>query len=191
MAAKKQLVMIRALVKMLAYAFIAWALGFGLFVIKLPSTAPMTTEKADAIVALTGGAGRLKAAVSLLENKKAKRLLISGVHKDVMGHELPKITGANPTLFECCVDLDYAADSTYGNARETHAWVQKHKYKSLIVVTANYHMPRSIALFRRAMPDMHLIPHPVQSDILPFALAREYNKYLFILVADTIRFEGS
>lgn len=191
MAAKKQFAIMRSLIKALAYVFIAWVLGFGLFTIKLPPAASTTIEKADAIVALTGGAGRLKAAVSLLENKKAGRLLISGVHKDVMGHELPTVTGTNPDLFKCCVDLDYAADSTYGNARETHAWVEKHKYKSLIVVTAHYHMPRSIALFRRTMPDVHLIPYPVQSDILPFALAKEYNKYLFILVADLVQFKGN
>ncbi len=69
-------------------------------------------------------------------------------------------------LLECCVDLDHSAVNTVGNAAETRRWAQGPRFRSLIVVTSNYHMPRTMAELGRQLPDVALIPFPVVSDKL-------------------------
>lgn len=173
--------------RFLAYLVIAWGLGFALFFLRLPAPLETNTIKADAIVVLTGGKGRLDAGIELLQQGRAKRLLISGVHPDVLKQELSELTGAAPALFECCVDLDYAAGNTSGNALETANWVNKHGYQKLILVTADYHIQRSIILFRKALPEATIHPYPVSVNVGPFMLAREYSKYLITLVQEAFQ----
>jgi uncharacterized SAM-binding protein YcdF (DUF218 family) len=133
--------------------------GFLLFVLTLPRV--KTHElRADGIVALTGGDERLRSAVVLLERGAARRLLISGVHPATTKAEL-RILSHGGKRFDCCTDLGYEAADTRGNAEETAEWAHDHNYRSLIVVTASYHMPRSLLEFSRAMPEVRIIPHPV------------------------------
>ncbi len=82
----------------------------------------------------------------------AERLLISGVNPQIRRESLCKLSGLDEEKFNCCVDLDYAAD-TIGNATETRRWAEALHYNRLIVVTASYHMPRSLAELARVMPD--------------------------------------
>ena len=108
-------------------------------------------QAGQGIVALTGGDERLDAAVSLLENRSGQRLLISGVHPTTTKQEL-KLLSHGGRRFDCCADLGYAAENTHGNAEEAARWARAHRFKSLIVVTARYHMPRSLTEFQAAMP---------------------------------------
>ena len=117
--------------------------------------------RADGIVALTGGGQRLAAAGRLLQAQQARRLLISGVNRVVSRAELRRLLDIDNELFACCVDVGYAAQNTRGNAVETRKWALRHRFESLIVVTASYHMPRSLLELGRAMPDVVLHPHPV------------------------------
>ncbi len=148
------------LVKLLAVALLAYGGGFLLFVASLPRTPP-TPLHGDAIVALTGGGARLDAAVALFEHGIGKRLLITGVYSRTTKAELKKLNHGGPR-FDCCVDLGCAAADTHGNAVETAHWALAHHYKSLIVVTAGYHMPRSLTEFSAAMPNVELVPYPVE-----------------------------
>lgn len=161
--------------------------GFILFVWNLPPT-PSHTARADGIVALTGGDSRLDAAVALLEEGAGKRLLISGVHQNITKADLKRLVHGGPR-FDCCADLGFSAMSTRGNAAEAATWVRKHGYRSLVIVTANYHMPRSLHEFGDAMPGVRLLPYPVQQDDVDVAewwtdshtlrvLHIEYAKYL-------------
>ncbi|MEX0299342.1 MAG: YdcF family protein [Kordiimonas sp.] len=184
---KQQLAPIGLFIRFIAYLVIAWALGFALFFFRLPNAVPPSSLKADAIVVLTGGKGRLEAGITLLENGSGEKLLISGVHPDVLKQELISLTGASSSLFNCCVDLDYAAGNTLGNAQETALWASKHNYKKLILVTADYHIQRSVILFRQALPETEVLPYPVSSDIGPLMLAREYSKYLVTLIQEAIQ----
>ncbi|HWD27096.1 MAG TPA: YdcF family protein [Rhizomicrobium sp.] len=134
--------------------------GFLIFVATLPDR-PTQTLKADGIVALTGGDARVDSAVSLFEGGVGKRLLISGVNKVSSKDELKKISGGG-RRFQCCADIGYAAEDTYGNAEEAAAWAAQHHFKSLILVTATYHMPRSLRLFRTMMPGVKVIAYPVE-----------------------------
>ena len=110
-------------------------------------------ERADAIVALTGpSAERVNAAIRLLEQDKGKRVLISGVNREVRRQELRALTPGSNRLFNCCVDLGFEAEDTVGNAQEIAAWSRAKGYRSLIVVTSDYHMPRSLVEIRGQLP---------------------------------------
>jgi uncharacterized SAM-binding protein YcdF (DUF218 family) len=158
-------------------------------------TAP-ENPKADGIVALTGGDARLDTAVALLEKNDAKRLLISGVDPETDKDTLGRMSDGGPR-FRCCADLGYAAEDTRGNAEEAAEWAHEHDFRSLIVVTARYHMPRALEEFGDVMPDITLIAYPVETGSVDVSawwrhkdtailLQREYMKYLASLVAHLV-----
>lgn len=164
-----------------------YLVGFVVFVATLPRT-PRSVARVDAIVALTGGDTRLDAAAALFDRGVGERLLISGVHPETTKDELKKLVHGGPR-FDCCTDLGYAAEDTHGNAEETAAWVRFHHYKKLLIVTARYHMPRSLAEFHAAMPHVTLVPYPVEPESIDLkgwwhdpralrVLFGEYAKYL-------------
>jgi uncharacterized SAM-binding protein YcdF (DUF218 family) len=136
-----------------------YLVGFAVFIAKLPAAAPRAV-RADAIVALTGSDDRLYVAVALLEHGVGQRLLISGVHP-FMSKALLRALLHGGARFDCCADLGFVATNTHGNAMETAGWARAHGFRSLVVVTANYHMPRSMEEFSAAMPDVKLVPYPV------------------------------
>ena len=104
------------LLKVIAALVLLYVAGFALFVATLPSK-PAQAPEADAIVTLTGGDARLRAAVGLFEQGTGKRLLITGVNKTSTKEELQR-RAKGGARFACCADLGYAAEDTYGNAEE-------------------------------------------------------------------------
>jgi len=112
---------------------------------------------------LTGGPARIAEAASLLKAKRGERLLISGINPQTSRETIMKLAKLPAAQFDCCVDLDYAALDTVGNAEQTRQWAAKHHYTRVIVVTSRVHMPRSLAEIGRAMPSVQLIPHAVVS----------------------------
>jgi uncharacterized SAM-binding protein YcdF (DUF218 family) len=168
--------------------FVAVALGFPVFVWSL-QRASADPGKADAIVALTGGEGRLQAGLELLDLGKGQRLLISGVHSGTSREQLFAAVGQLTPRSACCIDLGRGAEDTIGNAQETASWVSQNGYRSLIVVTASYHMPRSVMELRTVLPQIELVPYPVFPDRVRLdewwsdpettgVLAGEYLKYV-------------
>jgi len=143
------------------------ALGFVVFasvVTRLPAD---NNPHADGIVVLTGEGRRIAEGARLLDEGRAERMLISGVYRRTGKKALLEISGLPEDKFDCCVDIDYVALDTVGNAHETRTWAKSHGYDSLIVVTASYHMPRSLAELSLALPDTELIPHPVVPNNFP------------------------
>lgn len=140
------------------------AFGFVLFANAVMREPEVQNVSADGIVVLTGGQTRISEAARLLEDGRGKRLLISGVNQKIGRPSLLKISGLDEKIFNCCVDLGYAALNTVGNAEETRRWAEALGYDRLIVVTASYHMPRSLAELAREMPKIELLPHPVAPD---------------------------
>ena len=138
-----------------------WLGGVFAFVALIPLAKPSIDTETDAIVVLTGGSGRLNAGLTLLSSARAKKLFVSGVYRGVDVQTLLEISRRDPEGLACCIVLGYAAGSTAGNADETAAWLAAEKYGSVRLVTASYHMPRSLLEFRHAMPGMTIIPHPV------------------------------
>ncbi|HUO03443.1 MAG TPA: YdcF family protein [Rhizomicrobium sp.] len=178
------------LVAMLLIA-LAYGLGFVAFVSLLPKT-PADLSAADGIVVLTGGDTRLDRADALLESGVGKRLLISGVDQATTKETLKHLIHAGPR-FDCCADLGYAAEDTRGNAQEAADWARIHHLHRLILVTARYHMPRSLEEFSAAMPSVQFLPYPVEQESINladwwdhprtiFLLHREYAKYLVSLI---------
>ena len=180
------------LVALLGFLLIAWLVGLLWFASSLPRRTGDSESRTDAIVVLTGGAGRLRQGLELLAQQKAQKLFVSGVYRGVDVEELLIISQQSPEELQCCVILGYEADNTEGNAIETANWMREQGFTSLRLVTASYHMPRSLLEFRRAMPEMTIIPHPIMSKnfhqndwwLWPgstFLLASEYSKYLLAL----------
>ncbi|WP_201401128.1 YdcF family protein [Kaistia sp. 32K] len=123
-----------------------------------------TDVTAQGIVALTGGTARIDGALALLRDNRAEKLLISGVNPAVGRHDIARaVERASNIVLDQRVDLGHAARNTIGNADETRAWVEKEGIRSLIIVTSDYHMPRSMVELTRAMPDVQLIPYPVSN----------------------------
>lgn len=180
----------RFLIATLMGLALAWGAGFALFsydALKMTPKLPVQGT-ADAIVVLTGGAQRVSTGIDLLAQGKGKRLLISGVHKDVKPRELLP----EPSL---PVDLGYAAHNTIQNAQETRAWVLSHQYTSLVLVTSRYHMRRALLEFAQRLPSIELFSYPVsgapyrqQEELLLRLLWREYNKYILALVRAVVRY---
>jgi len=167
----------------LAALALAWGAGFAWFL----HAAWVSTEPpaaADGIVALTGGAERVETALKLFAEGRARVLLISGVGGAADFAALAHRAGVDPAL-RARVTLGRTAATTRGNATETADWAHANGLKSLIVVTAGYHMPRALAELSRAMPGLALYPAPVQPPAMrqpDFTalrlLAGEYSKWL-------------
>lgn len=175
-----------------ALAFI-WLGGFLDFVGKLPDDVNQSGDSADAIVVLTGGTARLDEGVGLLLAGRAGELLVTGVDPATTAEALQARSQAAPEKFECCISLGHEAQDTMGNAREAAAWMRKAGHGSLLLVTAGYHMPRSLLLFRQAMPGLEVIANPVLPEHVKVdewwrhpgtarLLAVEFSKYLFSLL---------
>ncbi len=149
---------------MLAIALAAAAAGFAAFLAQLHDAETRPARSADGIVVLTGGSSRVSDALELLADGYGKRLLISGVHPTNGTTDISRSLSDNQSLLRCCVDLDRSAINTRSNAVETRRWAHERGFKSLIVVTSNYHMPRAILELSHAMPDIALFPYPVVGD---------------------------
>src|SRR5215467_13615378 len=148
----------------LAIAFVGAGFGFVGFLSQLRGSEERPARSADGIVVLTGGSSRVSDAMELLAAGYGKRLLISGVHPTNAASDISRSLPDNQSLLGCCVDLDRSAVNTRSNAAETRRWARERGFKSLIVVTSNYHMPRAILELSHAMPDITLIPFAVVGD---------------------------
>jgi uncharacterized SAM-binding protein YcdF (DUF218 family) len=167
--------------------------GFLLFANSLPRSENKLVQSADGIVVLTGGASRVVDAVELLAAGRGKRLLISGVHPSTTPSELVRVNPDFERLLKCCIDLGREATNTFGNAVETANWVRDKRFRSLIVVTSGWHMPRALIEIENELPGVALIPYPVVSERMrdePWwydaptirLLAVEYVKYVASIV---------
>ncbi len=136
----------------------------------------------EAIVVLTGGAGRIEAGLDLLAAGAAEQMLISGVYHGIEVRQLLRLAEEQADELACCVELGYEAENTRGNAAEAARWMADRRFTSMRLVTADYHMPRALLEFRHAMPDLLIVPHPVATNghptRQPGLLMREYSKLI-------------
>jgi uncharacterized SAM-binding protein YcdF (DUF218 family) len=151
--------------------------GFLWFVATRPGPAPMSAAT-DAVVVLTGGPGRLARGADVLAAGAAKRMLVSGVGTGVSRAALAGSVGASPKRFAQLVDLGYQAIDTRSNAVETTAWVGRHGYRSLRLVTSSAHMRRARLELALNLPrSVRIVEDGVPGGGLG-GIAREFNKYL-------------
>src|SRR6516165_12469259 len=172
-----------------AAAGLALAGGFAWFVGRVPAHEAQLSRDADGIVALTGGASRIADAIELLASGRGRRLLISGVNRTTSSREISRLNPELEKWVRCCVDFDRSLN-TLGNAIETKRWAEHRGFRSLIVVTSNYHMPRALAEIAHQLPDVVLVPFPVVTDrqraepwwsdvVAARRMVTEYVKYVF------------
>jgi uncharacterized SAM-binding protein YcdF (DUF218 family) len=184
----------RLVLSALGGAVLLWLACLVWFADTMPSEIADPSSPTDAIVVLTGGSQRFDAGLELLAAGKAKKLFVSGVHHGVeiadllhLAHRAPDAVPADELT--CCILLGHAADSTIGNALETASWMRQEGYHSLRLVTAGYHMRRSLFEFARAMPEIRIIANPVFPEQVKLAdwwawpgtaalIVGEYDKYL-------------
>jgi uncharacterized SAM-binding protein YcdF (DUF218 family) len=167
----------------------AFAGGFLVFADHVATARAPERPRADAVVALTGGPQRIEDAAALLGRGSGSRLLISGVNENTSGGAIAERSPQLARMMGCCIDLGREALDTRGNAQETGDWARRKGYDSLIVVTSAYHMPRSLAEIAKELPDVKLVPYPVNPEGRDYSgwrrdpdlfrlLLVEYAKYL-------------
>jgi uncharacterized SAM-binding protein YcdF (DUF218 family) len=145
-------------------AALGLVLGFLGFLARVPAPDAALDRRAEGIVVLTGGAARISDAIELLAAGRGHRLLITGVNPATHTVELARLAPHYEQLFGCCIDLDHSAVNTIGNAIETRRWTRARGFRSLLVVTSAYHMPRAIAELAHQLPDVTLIEFPVLTE---------------------------
>lgn len=189
---------LKSLATVLVLVFI-WVVGLTAFADRVDRYAPVTNAPtADAIVALTGASDvRIETAMRLLEASKGGRLLISGVNRDATREDVRGVTRGYDDLYDCCVDLDYEAETTLGNAQYTAEWTRARGYGSLILVTSDFHMPRALLELKAALPGVVLRPYAIETDTVDAArwwrtgesarrMTLEYSKYLVVLFRELV-----
>ena len=165
-----------------------WVIGFIVFVSVAIGMKYRPIEKAEAIVALTGGSDRIKEAIHLLQEGNADHLFISGVDKNVTGYHLLKEVAPE---WQEKIELGYQAKTTRTNAIETAEWVNKNQVKSIILVTSFYHMPRSLLEIKNEISDLKITPYAVVPQSFEentkwlhtryaWQLFLEYHKFLIV-----------
>lgn len=166
------------LIRLFSFVLLLWIIGFAWFAIALPGPAA-EGKVTDSIVVLTGGSGRIDRALTLLEAKRGKRLLISGVDRDVKPGELAVEYDRDKAFFDCCIDLGFQAVDTRSNALETARWAARREDKSVRLVTSDWHMRRARLELERAMPaDVRIISDAVETAPSLGTLFKEYNKFM-------------
>ncbi|HMD63849.1 MAG TPA: YdcF family protein, partial [Stellaceae bacterium] len=162
------------------------------------ASAPAVDSRAaptDAIVVLTGGSLRLQSGIELLREGKGSKLFVSGVNQQVDLDELLRISGNGAdeavSWASCCVVLGHQADNTFGNAQETARWIRRQGFRSMRLVTAWYHMPRSLLEFDRALPEIDIVPHPVFPDQVKQEHWWAWRGTAALLVGEYVKYLGA
>jgi len=170
--------------RVLAGLGLLWLLGFVVFATTLPSPA-RADQQTDAIVVLTGGPGRVQRGLAMLATGRAQRMLVSGVDRRVRPIDLAQAQHIPPALLDR-VDLGREAIDTRSNADETAAWLARHHYRSVRLVTTDWHMRRARFELKRTLANVEVLPDAVPSEPSLPGLLREYDKYLLRRAASLV-----
>ena len=162
--------------RFVAMVLLGWALGFAAFMLSLPGSAGDAAT--DAIVVPTGAPGRIDRGLVLLEERRARRMLVTGTAPGVTRGDLARIYGHRETI-RCCVDLGGEAVDTRGNGAETAAWARAHRYRSIRLVTSDWHARRArLELAEATGKDVTIVVDGVPGKPTLRQALNEYHKLL-------------
>ena len=166
------------ILRLTSFLLLAYALGFALFSVTLGS--PAGPAKTDAVVVLTGGPGRIERGVEVMADRRARRMLIAGADPSVTRADLIRRLGRNAGgVMRCCVDLGSESVDTRSNAEEAKRWLDRRGYRSLRLITSDWHMRRAHYEFRRHLGEGYAITEDgVRTRPRFGTLFGEYNKLL-------------
>ena len=163
--------------RLLAFLILGWALGLVWFGLSLPK--PLAGEASDAVIVPTGAGGRIERGLTVMRDGLAGKMLVTGVDRDVKPGEFVAEYDVEPDTMECCITLDYSALDTRGNALAAGQWVKANGYRSIRLVTTDWHMRRTAAEFRKALPDdVVILEDAVESQPSLRTLLLEYSKLI-------------
>ncbi|MFL6765198.1 MAG: YdcF family protein [Sphingomicrobium sp.] len=158
---------------------LAYVLGFVLFAFTLGKPAGADAPTSDAAVVLTGGPGRIEHAIDVLKAHEARRLLVAGVDPSVTKPDLARRIPGSRAWLACCVDLGSESVDTRSNAEEAGRWLDNHHYRSLRLITSDWHMRRARYEFQKVLGKKYaLVTDAVRSEPGFLTLLGEYNKYV-------------
>jgi uncharacterized SAM-binding protein YcdF (DUF218 family) len=170
--------------RLVSLMVLLYALGFMLFAFTLGKPASASAERTDAAVVLTGGSGRIEHAIDVVRDKKAGRLLVAGADPAVTKRDLALRIPRSGRLLNCCVDLGSESVDTRSNAEEAGRWLAKHHFRSLRLITSDWHMRRARYEFSRVLGARYtLVPDAVRTEPSFLTLFAEYNKYVLRRIA--------
>ncbi|MEN9683893.1 MAG: hypothetical protein RLZZ427_1644 [Pseudomonadota bacterium] len=166
---------------------LAWALGFAAFATMLPQPAD-EQQQTDAVVVLTGGAGRVDRGITVLREGWARQLFVSGVDREVKPHEFAAQYKVRSALMACCVTLGFEATDTRSNATETASWLAAQRIGSVRLVTSDWHMRRAVMELRRVAPaGVVIVEDAVATHPSWRTLFTEYHKLLARFLAGLLK----
>jgi len=166
------------IVRFASLVALLYALGFILFTVTLGKPAE-GSARTDAAVVITGGSGRIEHGIAVLKAGRAKRLLVAGADPAVTKKDLIHRLGGSAKLVNCCVDLGSESVDTRSNAEEASRWLAQHHFKSVRLITSDWHMRRARYEFRKLLGDkIILVTDGVRSEPSFLTLFGEYNKYV-------------
>ena len=156
-----------------------YALGFILFAVTLGKPAPANAEATEAAVVLTGGSNRIEHAIDVVKAHKANRLLVSGADPSVTKDDIARRLGGSGKVLKCCVDLGSESVDTRSNAEEAGRWLAQHRFRSVRLITSDWHMRRARYEFRKVLGTKYrIVTDAVRSEPSFLTLFGEYNKYI-------------
>jgi uncharacterized SAM-binding protein YcdF (DUF218 family) len=161
---------------------LVWLIGFAWFALALPRS--HGRERTDAVVVLTGGEGRIGRGLKVLNLRWSRALLVSGVDREVKPKEFAAEYKVPASVMKCCVTLGFQAVDTRSNAREAALWIARRKYRTVRLVTSDWHMRRAEFEFERRLPSgVRVIRDAVPTHPSLRILFLEYNKLLARLLS--------
>jgi uncharacterized SAM-binding protein YcdF (DUF218 family) len=152
---------LKAFVTLLFITLVVIAILFVDFVYKTFSCR-QSEVKADAIVVLAGGKGRVDEGLRLYRARKGDWLFFIGVDPSVRKSDLyiPRKGDPSPDG----VILEKASRNTLENAIYGRDVIMGREVRSILLITSRYHMKRASILLRNALPkDVAIYPYPVDT----------------------------
>ena len=117
--------------------------------------------EADCGVVLTGAPGRIREGFEILQQKKIKWLIISGVYKETTFKEIFPYWIYYPEIDSRFVILEKRSQTTLGNAHQSLALVETLRCQDILLITSQLHMNRALKVFESIYPDDIMIKEVV------------------------------